>query len=163
MVLLQAAGDGDDEDEREVRVEMETDHGPWVTALVASGYAVFAVNPLQAARYRDRHSVSGAKSDTGDAHILADMVRTDAHQLRGDWGRAGVLVGQPAQHLLESHRLAHMSPSVRLRPPPAAIAPHAQGGLHPPDGVKPGRQPSRSPSSRDRTTAWLREEAPSLW
>jgi hypothetical protein len=40
------------------------------------------VNPLQAARYRDRHAVSGAKSDTGDGHILADMVRTDAHQLR---------------------------------------------------------------------------------
>ena len=76
------AGDGDDEDELEVRVGIETDHGPWVTALVAAGYVVFAVNPLQAARYRDRHSVSGAKSDTGDAHILADMVRTDAHQLR---------------------------------------------------------------------------------
>ena len=49
---------------------------------VAAGYVVFAVNPLQAARYRDRHAVSGAKSDTGDGHILADMVRTDAHQLR---------------------------------------------------------------------------------
>jgi len=43
---------------------------------------VFAVNPLQAARYRERHAVSGAKSDAGDAHMLADMVRTDAHQLR---------------------------------------------------------------------------------
>ena len=76
------AGDGDDEDDLEVRVGIETDHGPWVMALVAAGYAVFAVNPLQAARYRDRHSVSGAKSDTADGHILADMVRTDAHQLR---------------------------------------------------------------------------------
>ena len=76
------AGDGDDEDELEVRVGIETDHGTWVMALVASGYVVFAVNPLQAARYRDRHAVSGAKSDTGDRHILADMVRTDAHQLR---------------------------------------------------------------------------------
>jgi hypothetical protein len=75
-------GDDDDEDELEVRVGIETDHGPWVMALVASGYVVFAVNPLQAARYRDRHAVSGAKSDTGDGHILADMVRTDAHQLR---------------------------------------------------------------------------------
>jgi len=43
---------------------------------------VYAVNPLQAARYRERSSVSGAKSDAADAHILADMVRTDAHQLR---------------------------------------------------------------------------------
>jgi hypothetical protein len=65
-----------------VRVGIETGHGPWVMALVASGYVVFAVNPLQAARYRDGHAVSGAKSDTGDGHILADMVRTNAHQLR---------------------------------------------------------------------------------
>jgi transposase len=53
-----------------------------VAALVAAGYQVFAVNPLQAARYRERHAVSGAKSDRADAHVLADMVRTDAHQLR---------------------------------------------------------------------------------
>ncbi|WP_194900212.1 IS110 family transposase, partial [Catenulispora pinisilvae] len=39
--------------------------------------------PLVAARYRERRAVSGAKSDAADAHMLADMVRTDAHQLRG--------------------------------------------------------------------------------
>ena len=61
---------------------IETDRGPWVRALVAAGYRVFAVNPLQSARYRQRHRVSGAKSDAGDAHTLADMVRTDSHQLR---------------------------------------------------------------------------------
>jgi transposase len=66
----------------EVQVGIETDHGPWVVALIAAGYTVFAVNPLQASRYRSRHGVSGAKSDGGDAHMLADMVRTDAHQLR---------------------------------------------------------------------------------
>jgi transposase len=43
---------------------------------------VLAVNPLQAARYRERLAVSGAKSDAADAHMLADMVRTDSHQLR---------------------------------------------------------------------------------
>jgi len=43
---------------------------------------VYGINPLQVARYRERHGVSGAKSDAGDAHTLADMVRTDAHQLR---------------------------------------------------------------------------------
>jgi transposase len=53
-----------------------------VQALIAAGYTVLAVNPLQAARYRERLGVSGAKSDAGDAHMLADMVRTDAHQLR---------------------------------------------------------------------------------
>jgi transposase len=65
----------------EVQVGVETDDGPWVTALIAAGYVVFAVNPLQASRYRGRRGVSGAKSDGGDAHMLADVVRTDAHQL----------------------------------------------------------------------------------
>ena len=71
-----------DAEAAEVAVGIETDRGPWVAALVAAGYTVYAVNPLQAACYRERHSVSGAKSDAADAHILADMVRTDAHQLR---------------------------------------------------------------------------------
>jgi transposase len=76
----------------EVMIGIETDHGPWVAALVAAGYVVFGVNPLQASRYRERHGVSGAKSDSGDAHMLADMVRTDSHQLRavaGDSAEAG--------------------------------------------------------------------------
>ena len=68
--------------EAEVAVGIETDRGRWVAALVAAGYVVYAVNPLQASRYRERHGVSGAKSDRGDAHMLADMVRTDSHQLR---------------------------------------------------------------------------------
>ena len=82
VLIGEHAGVADGEDELEVRIGIETDHGPWLTALAAAGYVVFAVNPLQAARYRERHVVSGAKSDTGDSHILADMVRTDAHQLR---------------------------------------------------------------------------------
>ncbi|WP_370949604.1 IS110 family transposase [Amycolatopsis sp. cg5] len=73
---------GDDADEAEVLVGIETDRGPWVRALVAAGYTVLAVNPLQAARFRDRLGVSGAKSDAGDAHVLADMARTHAHELR---------------------------------------------------------------------------------
>jgi hypothetical protein len=73
---------GEDTDEAQVAVGIETDRGPWVQALIAAGYTVFAINPLQAARYRERHSVSGAKSDAADAHTLADMVRTDSHQLR---------------------------------------------------------------------------------
>ena len=73
---------GDNVDESKVAIGIETDHGPWVAALVAAGYTVFAVNPLQASRFRDRRRVSGAKSDAADAHVLADMVRTDSHQLR---------------------------------------------------------------------------------
>jgi transposase len=66
----------------QVLIGIETDRGPWVAALVATGYRVFAVNPAQAAAYRGRYGTSGAKSDAADAHLLADMVRTDAHQLR---------------------------------------------------------------------------------
>ena len=42
----------------------------------------FAINPLAVARYRDRHHVSGAKSDASDAKLLADLVRTDRHNHR---------------------------------------------------------------------------------
>jgi transposase len=73
---------GQDTEDEEVRIGIETDRGPWVQALIAAGYTVFAVNPLSVARYRQRHNVSGAKSDAADAHTLADMVRTDSHQLR---------------------------------------------------------------------------------
>jgi transposase len=68
----------DDDDEPEsVLVGIETDRGPWVQAMVATGYQVYAINPRQVARYRERHSTSGAKSDPGDAHVLAEIVRTD--------------------------------------------------------------------------------------
>src|SRR5215472_3346280 len=73
---------GEGDEDAEVLVGIETDHGPWVMALIAAGYRVFPVNPRQSALFRARHQVSGAKSDAGDAHVLADMVRTDAHQLR---------------------------------------------------------------------------------
>jgi transposase len=85
---------GEDAQDAEVVIGIETDRGPWVAALAAAGYTVFAVNPLQASRYRERHGVSGAKSDTGDAHMLTDMVRTDSHQLRavaGDSADAGAV------------------------------------------------------------------------
>ncbi len=59
---------------------IETDHGLWAMALIAAAYQVFPVNPQQTARFRARHQVPGAKSDAGDAHMLADMVRTDSHQ-----------------------------------------------------------------------------------
>ena len=63
-------------------IGIETDRGLWVAALSAAGYQVFAVNPMAVARYRDRHHVSGAKSDASDANLLADLVRTDRHNHR---------------------------------------------------------------------------------
>lgn len=66
----------------EVVVGIETDRGLLVTALVAAGYGVYAINPLAAARYRERHTTSRAKSDRGDARVLADLVRTDRQHHR---------------------------------------------------------------------------------
>jgi transposase len=60
-----------------VKVGIETDRGAWVGALVAAGYEVFPINPMSVARYRERHSTSGAKSDAADAHLLAEIVRLD--------------------------------------------------------------------------------------
>ena len=84
-------------------IGIETERGPWVQALLAAGYGVFAINPLQVARYRERHSPSGAKSDAADAHLLAEIVRLDrAHHRRiaGD--------SQIAEHLKIATR-AHQS------------------------------------------------------
>jgi len=70
------------DDPSQVVIGIETDRGLWVTALVAAGYLVYAVNPRSVARYRERHSVSGAKSDAGDRKVLADLVRMDRHNHR---------------------------------------------------------------------------------
>ena len=117
MIGEQLGEDADDDDAGQVAVGIETDRGPWVQALVAAGYTVYAVNPLQASRYRERHAVSGAKSDAGDAHVLADMVRTDSCQLRtvaGDTAQAAAvkvvtrthktLIWERTRH---AHRLRH--------------------------------------------------------
>jgi hypothetical protein len=84
---LVAAHVPEDAEPGQVVIGIETDRGPWVQALLASGYQVYAINPMQAARYRERHSTSGAKSDAGDAHVLAELVRLDraAHRpIAGD-------------------------------------------------------------------------------
>jgi len=70
------------DDPGEVVVGIETDRGLWVNTLTATGYQVYAINPMAAARYRERHNVAGAKSDAGDAKVLADLVRTDRHNHR---------------------------------------------------------------------------------
>ena len=107
---------GEDAEAAEVVIGIETDRGLWVAALVAAGYTVCAVNPLQASRYRERHGVSGAKSDSGDAHMLADMVRTDSHQLRAVAGdsadAAGIKVVARTHKTLIWERTRHLQ---RLR------------------------------------------------
>jgi len=100
----------------QVLIGIETDRGPWVQALVAAGYRVYPINPRQVARFRERHSNAGAKSDARDAHTLADMVRTDGHQLRaiaGDSPAAtGVKILARAHQTLVWERTRHQ---LRLR------------------------------------------------
>jgi transposase len=101
---------GEDAGPGQVAIGIETGRGPWVQALIAAGYRVVAVNPRQVARYRERHGTSGAKSDAGDAHTLAGMVRTDGHQLRpvagdSEQAQAVKVVARAHQTLIwERHR-----------------------------------------------------------
>jgi transposase len=67
---------------REIAVAIETPHGPVVETLLERGFAVHAINPKQLDRFRDRHTVAGAKDDRRDAGVLADALRTDPHRFR---------------------------------------------------------------------------------
>src|SRR5215467_14976550 len=65
-----------------VAVAIEVPRGAMVEGLVERGFHVFAMNPKQLDRFRDRHSVAGAKDDRRDAFVLADAVRTDRPSFR---------------------------------------------------------------------------------
>ena len=58
------------------------EHGPVVDALVAAGFAVVIIPPHVVKAARPRFSAARAKSDPGDARLLADLVRTDAGRFR---------------------------------------------------------------------------------
>jgi transposase len=92
----------EDAEADQVVIGIETDRGPWVTALVAAGYCVYPVNPVQVARYRERHGVAGAKSDRGDAHVLAEMVRLDREHHRPMTGDS--LVAEQTKVLARTHQ-----------------------------------------------------------
>jgi transposase len=66
----------------EIAVAIETPRGPVVEVLLERGFAVFAVNPKQLDRFRDRFTVAGAKDDSRDAHVLGASLRTDPQAFR---------------------------------------------------------------------------------
>jgi transposase len=112
-----------------VKVGIETDRGSWVAALIAAGYEVFAINPMSVARYRERHSTSGAKSDAADAHLLAAIVRLDRAHHRPvaedtDEGEAIKLTARTHQSLIwdRSRHVARLRSTLREYFPAALLA-----------------------------------------
>ncbi|HEV2345357.1 MAG TPA: IS110 family transposase [Actinocrinis sp.] len=66
----------------QIGVAIETSHGPVVDALLDRGIQVFAINPKQLDKFRDRYSMAGAKDDTRDADTLGRCLRTDRDAFR---------------------------------------------------------------------------------
>lgn len=65
-----------------IAVAIEVPRGALVETLLERGLHVYALNPKQLDRFRDRHSVAGAKDDRLDAYVLGDALRTDLHKFR---------------------------------------------------------------------------------
>jgi Transposase len=113
-----------------VKVGIETDRGPWVAALVAAGYQVFAINPMSVARYRERQSTSGAKSDAADAHLLAEIVRLDRAHHRPVAGDGEAIPAHPAPPCAPRMRLvAHPGARSHTEPHNSSTQPHWFGRL----------------------------------
>jgi transposase len=146
-----------------VMVGIETDRGPWVQALIAAGYQVFAINPMSVARYRERHCTSGAKSDARDAHVLAEIVRLDRAHHRpvagdSDLAEAIKLVARSHQSLIWDRTRQVLRLRSTLREFfPAAL--DAFGDLDAPDTlemlgrapIRTGRRGYQSPRSLPRS------------
>lgn len=80
--LTAMLADADDDPEDPIPVAIETPRGLLVAVLRASGRPIYPINPMSVARYRERTSMSGKKSDHGDAVTLANILRTDIDQHR---------------------------------------------------------------------------------
>ncbi|RKT08497.1 transposase IS116/IS110/IS902 family protein [Streptomyces sp. 3211.6] len=81
-ILLDLLAEYGDTEANPIPVAIETSRGLLVAVLRTGQRKVFAINPMAAARYRDRHSVSRKKSDPGDALVLANVLGTDMHAHR---------------------------------------------------------------------------------
>jgi len=75
--LLELLGEHGDAPEHKTPVAIETGRGLLVAALRSTGRAVYVINPMAAARYRERWTVARSKSDATDALVLANVLRTD--------------------------------------------------------------------------------------
>ena len=146
-----------------VAVGIETPRGALVATLMEQGLAVSAVNPKQLDRFRDRHTVAGAKDDRRDARVLADSLRTDAAAFHR------VEVDDPV--LVQLRELVHVEETLQIDvgrltnrlPRPGASHPAGAVGVVPGGGcpvvlgaVGPGpdhRGPTRAVTRGDRRAA----------
>jgi hypothetical protein len=110
-----------------VVVGIEIDRGLVVWSLLTAGYEVYAINPMASARYRDRHATSGAKSDPGDAKVLADLVRTDRHNHRPIAGDSDLAEG--VKLLARAHQSAIWSRQRQLNALRSALREYYPGAL----------------------------------
>jgi transposase len=127
QLLLELLAEHGDTEEAPIPVAIETSRGLLVAVLRTGRRKVFAINPLAAARCRDRHSVSRKKSDPGDALVLANILRTDMHVHRplpqdSDLGRAiAVLARAQQDSLWNRQQLANQLRSLLREYYPAAL------------------------------------------
>lgn len=113
------ADHGDSPDDP-IPIAIATSRGLLVACLLASGRQVYAINPMAVARYRDRHVVSGKKSDHQDAVVLANILRTDAELHRplpddSDLARAIAVLARAQQDAVWDRTRAHNRLRSRLR------------------------------------------------
>jgi transposase len=139
--LLDLLAEHGDSPESPIPVAIETSHGLLVAVLRTGSRKVFAINPLTAARYRDRHGVSRKKSDPGDALVLANILRTDMHAHRplpddSEQAQAIAVLARAQQDAVWSRQqLANQVRSLLREYYPAALLAFQgkQGGLTRPD------------------------------
>jgi transposase len=127
-ILLELLAEYGDTAENPIPVAIETSCGLLMAVLRTGKRKVFAINPMAAARYRDRHSVSRKKSDPGDALVLANILRTDMHAHRplpddSDLGHAITVLARAQQDSLwNRQQLANQLRSLLREYYPAALA-----------------------------------------
>jgi hypothetical protein len=127
-ILLDLLAEYGDTEESPIPVAIETSRGLLVAVLRTGKRQVFAINPMAAARYRDRHSVSRKKSDPGDALVLANVLRTDMHAHRplandSDLARAVAVLARAQQDATwNRQQLSNQLRSLLREYYPAALA-----------------------------------------
>jgi transposase len=138
--LLDLLAEHGDSTDSPVPVAIETPRGLLVACLRATR-PVYPVNPMSVARYRDRHSVAGRKSDKGDALVLANILRTDLHAHRplpadSELAQAIAVLARAQQDAVWDRTAAHNKLRSHLReyyPGFLAAFAEARGGIMRPE------------------------------